>query len=83
MSDWHSVPVPSAVTGGGVSSPAGAPGNFLRQGEPWPLQPEVPTSLSIEAAADGESSETVLQITFVARLLADPSAVLAEEEEDV
>lgn len=53
---------------------------FRREGRPWPLQPEAPTSLAFGTSGESAEGLVELQLTVVARLLAEPPAPSSEAE---
>lgn len=53
---------------------------YRREGQPWPLQPEPPTSIALETSSSDGDGELEVRLTVVARILAEkPSDPPSEE----
>jgi hypothetical protein len=63
-----------------IEGQSGGNAYFRREGRPWPLQPEAPTSLAFEATSENQDGEIELQLTVVARLLAELPSAPSDDE---
>ncbi|MBL8896791.1 MAG: hypothetical protein JNM84_04155 [Planctomycetes bacterium] len=63
-----------------IEGQSGANAYFRREGRPWPLQPEAPTSLAFEASSENKDGDVELQLTVVARLLSELPSAPSDDE---